>query len=296
MRRDLMLPSILAVGVLSISTAAVFIKLCVDAEPIVIAAARLLIATLVLVPVARGVRGKTLFELSGQQWGYLTLAGLFLAGHFFFWITSLKHTSVMSSVVIVTTNPIFIGIASYFLFREKPSRRLVGAIIVAVLGGGLIALSDASAKTGSLYGDAMALAGAVMASSYFLIGRKIRADLDVLSYITPVYAVAALALLAGAFLTGHGFRGYASSTYVYFLLLALVPQLLGHGSLNWALRYVSATTLAVFILGEPIGSAVLAYFVLGETVSATQAVGGVMILAGIFLAVREPGFAEPQTG
>ena len=224
---------------------------------------------------------------------YLVLAGLFLSGHFLFWITSLKHTSVLSSVVIVTTNPIFIGIASYILFKEKPSRGLVAAVFIAVVGGGLIALSDAGTGAGSLYGDLMALCGAVMASCYFLIGRKVRREVHVLSYITPVYAVAAVVLVALALLTGHRFSGYDGSTYLCFLLLAIVPQLLGHGSLNWALRYTSATTVAVFILGEPIGSSVLAFFALDESVAPLQVCGGVLILVGIFLAVREPGVHEP---
>ena len=291
-RRSLSLPLVLTVGVLSISTAAVLIKLCRDAAPVVIAAARLGIATVVLVPVAQSVCGRVVFTLSRRHLPYLLVAGLFLSGHFFFWITSLKHTSVLSSVVIVTANPIFIGIASYVLFGEKPSRALVAAIFIAVVGGGLIALSDAETGAGSLHGDLMALCGAVMASGYFLIGRKIRRELHVLSYITPVYTVAAVVLIAAALLTGHRFSGYGGSTYLYFLLLAIVPQLLGHGSLNWALRYTSATTVAVFILGEPIGSSVLAYFVLGESAAPLQLCGGALILVGIFLAVKEPGVHE----
>lgn len=293
MRRPALIPLALIVGVLAISTAAVLIKLCDDAAPVVIAAARLSIATLVLLPVAAGVRGAAVLPHSRGQVAYLGLAGLFLAAHFFFWITSLKHTSVLSSVVIVTTNPIFIGVASYVLFKEKPSGRLVAAIVVASAGGGLIALSDTAAGSGSLYGDGMALAGAVMASGYFLIGRKVRRELHVLSYVTPVYAVAAAVLAGAALLTQHGFTDYRGSTYVYFVLLAVVPQLLGHGSLNWSLRYVSATTVAVCILGEPVGSTVLAFFILQERIAGLQALGGVLILAGVLLALRDPSVRDP---
>ncbi len=304
MKRHPLLPWVLTVGVLSISTAAVLIKLCGDAAPVVIAAARLGIATLVLGPIAWGVRRRHLFELSRDQLLYVGLAGVFLGAHFFFWITSLKYTSVLSSVVIVTTNPIFISIASYFLFREKPSRGLVGGIVIAVVGGGLIALSDAGtaglAAEGSapmvvrgspLYGDVMALAGAVMASCYFLVGRRVRGEVHILTYLTPVYGVAAVVLVAATVVTGRRFSGYDGSTYLYFVLLAVVPQLLGHGALNWALRYVSATTVAVFVLGEPIGSTVLAGVALHERVTPLQVWGGVLILVGIFLAVRQPGTA-----
>ena len=293
MSRSLLLPSVLTVGVLSISTAAVFIKLCADAAPVVIAAARLGIATLLLLPVARGVCGRRLFQLSRRQFAYLVLAGCFLAAHFVLWITSLKHTSVLSSVVIVTTNPIFIGIASYFLFKERPSRSLIAAIVVAAAGGGLIALSDAHASADSLRGDGLALGGALMASGYFLVGRRVRPDVHLLSYLTSVYAVAALVLLVLALAGGYSFFGCADTTYVYFVLLAIVPQLLGHGSLNWALRYVSATTVAVFILGEPVGSAALAYVWLGESVAPLQGCAGALILVGVFVAARETSAAPP---
>jgi drug/metabolite transporter (DMT)-like permease len=286
--RHPLLPLALVLGVVSISTAAIFIKLCTDAPAVVIAAARLGIASVLLVPGAGAVRGRGLFDLPRRYLKHLLLAGLFLAVHFLLWITSLKHTSVLSSVVIVTTNPIFVGIASYLLFKEKPGAALILAIAVAAAGGALIALSDVQHKGGSLYGDALALGGAVMASCYFLVGRRVRRDVHFLSYVTPVYATAAVLLLASAVVTGHSFTGYAPSTYLYFVLLAVVPQLLGHSSLNWALRYVTATVVAVVVLGEPIGSSVLAYIFLHESVTPMQVLGGGLILVGIFIAVRSP--------
>ncbi|MFQ5422785.1 MAG: DMT family transporter [Phycisphaerae bacterium] len=289
--RHPLLPLVLALGVVSISTAAVLIKLCDDAPPEVIAAARLGIATVVLTPVAVGRRRR--LRLRRAHVKYLVLAGVLLAAHFHFWIASLKHTSVLSSVVIVTTNPLFVGLASFALFRERVGRGLVVAIGVSGLGGVLIALSDSAAAGGTLYGDALALCGAVMASSYFLVGRKIRRDLDTLSYIVPVYAVAAVLLVAWAGVTGHGFGGYRMATYVYFVLLAVVPQLLGHGSLNWALRYLPATTLSVFILGEPIGSTMLARALLDEPIAPLQAAGGGLILAGILIASRSSAPSAP---
>jgi drug/metabolite transporter (DMT)-like permease len=286
--RHPLLPPVLILGVVSISTAAIFIKLCSDAPAIVIAAARLGIASVLLVPGAAAVRGRHLFRFPRRHLKYLLLAGLFLAAHFLLWITSLKHTSVLSSVVIVTTNPIFVGIASYLFFKEKPGAALILAIVVAGAGGALIALSDVQHTAGSLYGDALALGGAVMASCYFLVGRRVRRDVHFLSYVTPVYATAAVVLVATAAVTGHSFTGYAPSTYLYFVLLAVVPQLLGHSSLNWALRYVTATVVAVVVLGEPVGSSVLAYIFLHESVTPMQVLGGGLILVGIFVAVRSP--------
>jgi len=287
--RHPLLPAVLIVGVAAISTAAILIKLCADAPAAVIAAARLGIASLVLLPGAAAIRGKRLFDLPRGAFGHLLLAGVFLAAHFLLWISSLKHTSVVSSVVIVTANPIFVGAASLVLFREWPGRRLLAAIAVAAVGGALIALSDAGKGIGSLRGDALALGGAVMASCYFLVGRKLRRDIHFLSYITPVYAVAAVILVAAALATGHSFTGYAPATWLYFVLLAVVPQLIGHGSLNWSLRYMSATALVLVVLGEPVGAGALAYFLLDEPVTALQVCGGGLILAGVILAVVPNG-------
>jgi len=282
-----MLPPVAFVGIASISTAAVLIKLCDDAPPSVIAAGRLGIAAAILLVIMLCVRGRNVVRIPAGRWPHVILAGLLLGAHFFFWISSLKHTSVMSSVVIATTNPIFVGIASYFLFKEPMRRALIIGIGLASLGGGVIALADRGGPaTGGnhLYGDMLALFGAIMASCYYLVGRKVRGEIDLLSYILPVYAVAALVPALVALPGRPDVTAYKTSTYVYVLLLAVVPQLIGHGAINWCLRYVSATTVAIFILGEPIGASLLAFLVQGETVKPIQALGGAFILMGVAVA------------
>ena len=282
----------LAVAIVSISTASIFIKLCHDAPPLIIACCRLGIASLILVPGAVAFKGTRVLHIEQRYIKYILLSALFLAMHFIFWISSLKHTSVLSSVVIVTSNPIFIGLGSYLFFRERIHHFLLAGITLGLIGGGLIAFSDMSAGAdASAYGDLLSLGGAIMASCYFLVGRRVRRDLDLLSYIVPVYTATSLFLLAFALALGQKFSGYSPDTYLYFVLLAVIPQILGHSSLNWSLKYVSATTVAVFVLGEPVGSSVLAYFFLGEKATLLQVCGGILILAGIFLAMREPAVA-----
>ena len=277
---------VVAVGVLSISAAAPLIKSCTDAPAVVIAAARLGIASCLLLPAAGLVRGRRVWQVPPSAGKYIILAGVFLAAHFLLWMTSLKYTSVVSSVVIVTTNPMFVGIASYFLFKERIRRGLVVGIVLAFGGGALIALADTRTPHGgsSLYGDLLALGGAVMASCYWLAGRKVRSQVDALTYVTGVYAVAAVILVGTMLALGHGFGGYRNETYVYFVLLAVVPQLLGHSAFNWAIKHISATRIAVFILGEPIGAGILAYAFLEESVGRLQGLGSGLILLGIVLA------------
>lgn len=286
MNRALSLPLLLVIGVLAISSAAVFIKLSTDAPPLVIAAARMTIATLVLLPVMTVTRRGRLVRIPPRHWKFVALAGAMIAAHFAFWITSLKHTSVLSSVVLVTTNPLFVGIGSYIFFRERIAAGLVIGILMGVAGGVLITLSDAKDTPGSVYGNLLSLGGAIMMSGYLMVGRKIRKDVDALSYLLAVNGIAAVILCAAVAIVGHSPWGYQPSTYLYFLLLGIVPQLIGHGALNYALKHVTATLIAVCILGEPLGASLFAYFFLGEAVTPLQGLGGALILGGILLASK----------
>lgn len=294
-RHRMLLPLLLAVGMLSISSSAILVRWCDDAPPVVIAAARLGIATIVLVPGLAATRGVRLLRIPPKLTGYILFGGLFLAAHFFFWMTSLRHTSVLSSVVIVTTNPIFVSIGSWLLLRERIYAALIVGICLAASGGVLISISDHSiGSENGLSGNLLALGGAVTASGYLLIGRKVRAEVDVFSYMVSVYGVAAVILCAAASLSGVGAAGYRWQTYACFVALAIAPQLLGHGSLNYALKHLSATFVSVCILAEPVGAGILAYLLLGETAGTAQLIGAAMILAGIFIATRGPSMAPER--
>jgi len=277
---------VLPLGLVAISFASIFIKLC-EAPPLVIAAYRLGLAALIL---ALFHLPQTLHEmkrLSRKEILLTLFAGLFLSFHFAFWITSLKYTSVASSVIFVTTNPIFVALASLLLLREKISIALLFSILVAVAGGLLIGWNDWDQGKQTVYGDALALLGAVMATGYLLVGRRIRPKMGLGPYITLVYGVAGILLILFALLSGHPFFAYSPKDYFLFLLLALVPQLIGHTTVNWALRFFSATLVAVFILGEPILATILAYFLLGEPISRNIFLGGTLVLLGIYLSARE---------
>jgi drug/metabolite transporter (DMT)-like permease len=273
----------LSVGIIAISTASIFVKLC-DAPALIIATYRLMLASLILSPFAgykKPWRGWERKEL-----GWFFLSGLLLSLHFALWIASLKYTSVASSVVLVTTHPIFVGIGGWLLLRERMGVGLVLGIALSVLGSGLISYGDMSLSTEALMGDGLALLGAIAASGYLLVGRKMRKDQELFSYVFPVYSMAGLILILLSLIFRQSFWGYSPSTYFYFLLLALVPQLIGHTTFNWALKYLPVSMVAVAILGEPIGSTILAYFILGEGLTVWKILGGVSIFAGILIALR----------
>ncbi|MGA2515610.1 MAG: DMT family transporter [Thermodesulfobacteriota bacterium] len=273
----------LPIGIIAISTASIFIKLC-DAPVLIIATYRLILASLMLSPFA--YYKKTWRGWERNALGWLLLSGLLLSLHFALWITSLKYTSVASSVVLVTTHPIFVGVGGLLFLKERLALNLIIGIALSVLGSGLISYGDMALSREALMGDGLALLGAIAASGYLLVGRKVRKDQDLFSYIFPVYSMAGLILILFSLIFKEPFFGYSSSTYFYFFLLALVPQLIGHTTFNWALKYLPASMVAVAILGEPIGSTILAYFILGEGLTAWKILGGISIFAGILVALK----------
>ncbi len=276
----------LLVGIISVSFASIFIRLA-DAPALVIGAYRLTIASLVLTPPVWSRVRKELLSLSRRDLGLAILSGLFLGLHFATWIASLNYTSVAASVVLVSTSPLFVGIASHFLYGERLSPMKLLGIIMAIIGAGIIGMGGFEVSLGALWGDVLALLGAIAVSGYFLIGKGLRQRLSIMAYIYPTYCTAALSLILASVVAGHPFTGYSPRTYLMFLLLALIPQILGHSSFNWALRYVSSTLVTVATLGEPVGATLLAYFILREKPLPLEIIGGIIVLAGIFIVSRQ---------
>lgn len=284
--------AVLAAAVLIVSGAAIMIRFA-QAEGVAsisIAAWRLALAALVLTPLVLATRREELAALSGKQWGFGIGSGVFLAAHFASWISSLAFTSVASSVALVTTNPIWIAVASWLILREKPSGMLALGILSAIGGSALIFLSDsqagASVGTHPMLGNALAVVGSLTVCGYLLIGRKLRATVSLLPYIWIVYSAAAVTLIALALVSGKALFGYSDFAWLMLAGLAFGPQLLGHSAVNWALKHLSASFIAVAILGEPIGSALLAWLFLGEKFAALQLAGFAALLIGIYLAAR----------
>lgn len=274
----------LPIGIMAISTASIFIKLC-DAPALVIASYRMTIASFLLLPLAIHQRVWKKWNIEEAKW--LALSGLFLALHFSFWIASLKFTSVASSVVLVSTNPLFVGFGEWIFFKEALGWNLILGIALSIIGSALISFGDMSLSKEALLGDGLALLGALTASGYLLIGRKMRRGKELLSYIFPVYSISAFVLILFSLSLKKPFFGFSSSTYLYLFLLALIPQLIGHTTFNWALRYLSTSIVAIAILGEPVGSTLLAYFILKEGLTVLKIVGGSLILIGISIALQK---------
>ncbi|MBI1394836.1 MAG: EamA family transporter [Betaproteobacteria bacterium] len=283
--------AVLAAGVCVVSTASILIRYAqhTGTGSLSIAALRLSFATLLLSPYAwPRVRS----ELPRAKRSTITLAavsGLVLAIHFATWITSLEYTSVAASAVLVTTNPIWVGIAAWLWLREPPSRTATAGIVLGVGGSVFVFATEgghvAGAAQASL-GNALALVGALMASTYLLIGRRLRGELSLTAYIWIAYGVAAATLVVTAWIAGQPLVGLPALAYVLTLLLAAGPQLIGHTTFNWAVRRLPAPTVAMAILGEPVGAAILAWVLFGERASPLQMAGFGLLLAGVYVTAR----------
>jgi drug/metabolite transporter (DMT)-like permease len=285
---------VLLVGVLIAASSSIMIRFAQEyAVPsIQIAAGRLLFASLILLPLVLPKALPEVRNLDRRDLLFGLAAGVLLAIHFASWIASLEYTSVASSVALVSTNPIWVGIASVLLLRERLAPLMIVGIALTVGGSVLIAISDSSGDNAAnaLFGNGLALLGAISGSGYFLIGRKLRPRMTILAYIWLVYSSAAVVLVIAATVQGAirgsslPLIGFPLPVYLLLLGLAIGPQLLGHTSFNWALRYLSATFVTISILGEPIGSALLALIFFGEQFAELQLLGFVTLLIGITVA------------
>ncbi len=290
---------VLGFGLLCVSSAAVFIRLAQPyVAPMAIATWRLGFAAMMLLPAAILMRRRALAAVDPGDARVLMLAGLALAVHFALWITSLRLTSVASSVVLVTTSPLFVALAEPLLFRQPYRPQLVAGVVAAFVGGVVIAVGDLagqSAGSAALQGDVLALGGAVAAAIYFMAGRRLRANMDLLVYVALVYTTGALVLLAASLAQGVALGGYPAQAWLWLVLLALVPQVLGHSSFNWALGHLSATYVSATVLGEALCSTLLAWAVLGEPPPTSTVLGGALILAGLWVASRAEILRPPST-
>jgi drug/metabolite transporter (DMT)-like permease len=278
----------MAVAVVAMSWAAPLIRLS-SAPPLAIAAWRLTFATLMLAPALAASPGRREWSALGPAARRIAVvAGICLAFHFASWITSLRLTSVAASAVLVSLSPVFAWAFSRAFLGERPARRQALGIVLAIVGAGIIALGDAGRSgRAALVGDLLALAGAAFGGAYFVIGRRLRADLGLVPYITPVYGVAAVVLLAWAAGRGEAFVAYRATDWAIFAALAAGPMIVGHGGLNYALRYLPAYTVNVAALGEPIGATLIAWLLpaIAEPPGLPALAGGILALGGIALAL-----------
>jgi drug/metabolite transporter (DMT)-like permease len=294
---------VLFFGVISISAAAIFIRLAQkEVNSFVIAAARMTFSAIPLIPIVIYRHIPEIRKISKKDLYLSLLAGLFLAIHFASWITSLEYTTIASSVVIVCTTPIWVTLFGVIFFHEKVDKVILIGVFLLLLGGIIIALSESCSTSlfhpvcnfemtqiagNRILGNTLSLLGALTAAGYLMIGKTVRKQVSLVPYIFIVYATSAFILCILLIFTSTEIHPFQPLTYLWLILLAIFPQLIGHSLFNWSLKYISATYVAIATMGEPVGSTILAIIIFREIPTPLKVVGALIILTGIYIVSRE---------
>ncbi|MEG6573056.1 DMT family transporter [Caldibacillus debilis] len=273
---------VIAFGVFSVSTSAVLVKLA-EAPAGVIAFYRLFFSVLLMLPVVLTRNLKDIGGFSLKDLFLSAVSGIFLAFHFILWFESLNYTSVASSTVLVTLQPLFSFAGTYLLYKERITFRTIVSGMVAIFGSILISWGDFNISGEAFFGDVLALIACALITGYLLFGQSVRKRVSLFPYTFVVYSISSVTLWIYVWANGQSFYPYRPQDWIYFLLLAVFPTLLGHTLFNWSLKWVSTNVISMAILFEPVGAALLAFFILGETLKWTQIIGGLIVLSGLFL-------------
>ena len=273
---------ILVLGVIGVSTGSIFVRLA-DAPALVTAAYRMGLSLVILAPFVWWKAREELRGLSIRDIRLAALSGLFLALHFATWISSLDYTAIANSVVLVNTIPLWVGLLTPMISKDRLSRATVTGIAISVIGGAIIGLGDFAVGGRALWGDFLAVLGAVFAAVYLLIGRNLRRNLSLLAYVFVCYGAAVIILWLLVLVCNFPIVGYSTKTVAAFWAMALISQVMGHSSYNWALKWFSSGLVAVSLLGEPVGSTILAYIIFGEGLTWVKFIGGLFVLSAIYI-------------
>lgn len=270
---------LLLISILSVSISSIMIKSS-DTATAVAGMYRLYISVIIMLPFVPW-KALRISKMNKKDWVTVMVAGLYLGLHFLFWMESLVHTSVASSMVILSLQPLFVMIGSYFMFRERNSMLTIICLIAALIGSIIIAWGDLGISREALLGDGLSLLGTILVSAYMLAGQKVSRKIDSNLYSILVFFLGGTVMLVYCLFNQIPLVGYSSSDWTYFLLLAVIPTIFGQNIFNLLLKTIGATTVSVGIIGEPVLAIILAYLFLGETISAFQLTGGLITLLGM---------------
>ncbi|WP_160034556.1 DMT family transporter [Paenibacillus sp. An7] len=281
------------IGIVAISFSSIFVRWSA-AEVSVIAMYRLFLTNLLMTPLLYKYR-HDIFRLSKKEWITLGISGIMLGLHFLLWMSSLRLTTVASSTVILTLEPILVMLGSMWIFATKPNRMMLIGMGMAVAGSVIIGAGDFQVSGNALKGDFLSLLGTIAVAIHMIIGQYARKNISAFVYNFWVFLFAGSSLAVYNAGNQISFTGYDAREWGIFLLLAIVPTLLGHYLFNWLLKVMNATTVSMSVLGEPVIASLLAWVLLGEALTILQLIAGVIILTGVWFFLRygsEPLDAE----
>lgn len=272
-----------AIAVLAVSTTAIFVKLAGGAPAGIIAFYRLVFALVILAPIAFSKYRHEFKLLNKSDWVVAIISGILFALHLLFWFESLQYTSIASSVIIITLNPVFFFIGSYFIFGERFSVATFISLLIVLMGTFIIGFGDFQISRLALFGDIFAFISMAIFAGYLLLGQRLQRSLSLITYTSITYGSGAVFLLIYNLIFGNQFVGHTTNVWGWLILLAIVPTFFGQVILNWSLKWLSTTRISLALVFEPIAAAILGFIVIGDKVTPFQMLGGTIIIFGLFL-------------
>jgi len=270
--------------IIAISSSAILVKL--SAAPVSVSGMyRLLFTCLLMTPIMWKYIPE-MRKLTKHDWLLLIGSGAALGAHFLLWMASLRYTTVASSTVLLTLEPIFVLAGAYFVHKERTTMAAVAGIAIAVFGAMLVSLKDMTVSGDALYGDALSLLGTAAVAVHMLLGQQLAKQVSSLLYSFVVFFAAACCFAVYNVVQGYSFTAYPPGEWLLFVLLALIPTVFGHILINWSLKFVNAASVSMTVLGEPVGATILAWMILGESIQVVQIGAGLLLLFGVWVFLR----------
>ena len=282
-RVDFRLPYLaLAIGMIAISTSAILIRFS-NSDPLVIGSYRQSFATLLFVPFLFKDRANELLTIPRSKIIEMAITGILLGGHFGFFISSVKATSIAASVLLGTCHVVYVAIIGWLILGERLNQRAIYGTIIALFGIIVLFWGDLVEDPGNFRGNILAFISGILAGLYYLSGRRLRKEISLPMYALVVYFFSALTMWSVVIVQDLQYQSLPLMEIQLFILMALIPTLLGHTTQNWALAYLPAYVVSISLLAEPVGSGMLAWFVFDELPSLGVFIGGLTVLVGVYV-------------
>ena len=272
----------LFIGMLAISTSAILIRFS-GSDPLVIGSYRQTFATLLFVPFLIKDKGQEIRALPQQRLVEMAITGVLLGGHFGFFISSVKATSIAASVLLGTCHIVYVAIIGWLFLGERLNSKAIKGTIIALLGIVVLFGGDLVQDPGNFHGNILAFVSGILAGLYYLSGRKLRKEISLPLYALVVYFFSALTMWSVVIIQDLDYRNLPIEEIQLFVLMALIPTLLGHTMQNWALGFLPAYVVSISLLSEPVGSGILAWIIFSEIPSIGVFIGGLVVLIGVYV-------------
>tara|TARA_B100000686_G_scaffold341311_1_gene418516 strand:- start:5443 stop:6327 length:885 start_codon:yes stop_codon:yes gene_type:complete len=272
----------LFIGMLAISTSAILIRFS-GSDPLVIGSYRQTFATLLFVPFLIKDKGQEIRALPQQRLVEMAITGVLLGGHFGFFISSVKATSIAASVLLGTCHIVYVAIIGWLFLGERLNSKAIKGTIIALLGIVVLFGGDLVQDPGNFQGNILAFVSGILAGLYYLSGRKLRKEISLPLYAFVVYFFSALTMWSVVIIQDLDYRNLPIEEIQLFVLMALIPTLLGHTMQNWALGFLPAYVVSISLLSEPVGSGILAWIIFSEIPSIGVFIGGLVVLIGVYV-------------